>query len=106
MLRRGEVLIFFSHSSPAGSGSKRKDASPPQLAARLEALAHVMAHPEAVITRAARRLHATRMASLPLVRDAAALPGPPHRAAHIATVGHTLALTRRRHDALVSLEMS
>ena len=36
----------------------------------------------------------------------AALPGPPHRAAHIATVGHTLAFTRRRHDALVSLDMS
>jgi hypothetical protein len=78
----------------------------PELAARLEALAYVMAHPEAAIARAARRLHAARTPILPLARNAATMPGPPRRAAHIATAGHTLAFTGRCHDALVSLDTS
>lgn len=75
----------------------------PQLAARLEALAHLMAHPDAVIARAARRLRHARASS---VRETGAMPGTPRRAAHIATMGHTQAFATRCHEALVSPDTS
>lgn len=78
----------------------------PQLAARLEALGYVMAHPEAAIARAARRLRHMREAIRSLARDAAVMPGPPRRAARIETAGHTQAFASRCHAALVCLDTS
>lgn len=77
----------------------------PQLAARLEALGHVMAHPAAAIARAARRLRHVREALQSLVQSVA-MPAPPRRVAHIATMGHTQAFAGRCHTALVCPDTS
>lgn len=72
----------------------------PDLAARLEALVHIVANPAAAIARAARRLHAARAAILPLARNASKLPGPPRRAAQFPTAGHTTDFLHRSQTAL------
>jgi len=72
----------------------------PDLAARLEALAHIAANPAAAIARAARRLYAARATILPLARNASTLPGPPRRAAQFPTAGHTTDFFHRSQTAL------
>lgn len=78
----------------------------PDLAARFDALAHIIAHPQAAIARAARRLRPTREAVLPLARHAGAIPAPPRHAAHIPTAGHTQTFYKRCHDKLASPDTS
>lgn len=78
----------------------------PDLAARFDALAHIIAHPQAAIARAARRLHPARETVMPLARHAGAIPAPPRRAAHIPTAGHTRAFFKRCHNALANPDTS
>lgn len=84
----------------------QKPVPAPDLAARLDALAHVIANPATLIARAARRLRDARDAILELARAANTIPGPPQRAAHLATMGHTEAFAQRCHDACLGPDTS
>lgn len=70
----------------------------PDLAARLEALARVIANPMAAIASTARRLRASNSAPALLPRTPPDL-SPPRRAAHIATAGHTQDFLKRCCEA-------
>jgi hypothetical protein len=84
----------------------RKIVPAPGLAARLEALVHVIANPGAAIASAARRLRRPHNSGPAILRDAIPRWRPPRRAEHIATAGHTSDLNDRCHDALVSSDTS
>ena len=78
----------------------------PDLAARLAALAHVIANPMSAIASAARRLH-TSVANAPtLMQRARPEPLPPKRAARIATAGHTHDFLKRCCDAGIAPDTS
>lgn len=77
----------------------------PDLAARLEALAHVIANPLSAIASAARRLRASASAPARLLHTPPDL-SPPRRAAHIATAGHTQDLLKRCCEAVLAPDTS
>ena len=78
----------------------------PDLAARFDALAHLIAHPHAAIARTARRLHAAPAPVLPLARNASAIPDPPRRAARVAAPDHLAGIVRRACAPLLNPDTS
>ena len=78
----------------------------PDLAARLDALAHVVSNPAAIIANAARRLHRSATPASPLMRCAPPAARPPRRAAHIETLSDASDLARRCHAHLPAPDTS
>lgn len=78
----------------------------PYLAARFDALAHLIAHPHAAIARTARRLRMAPAPILPLARNASTIPDPPRRASRVAAPDHLAGIVRRACATLLNPDTS